>query len=490
MKPKTWMDVSKDDSEKVKKFLLLNKGVEDKEIKGVGEVWRIKTEKSVFTYYSKGTLFCNKATIEDIEKISGILGKVIEEPEKKFLIGLDETGKGELLGHCILCGALIPSILLKEIDYILGSSDTKKKKSVSFWDNLFLELDNLKGKGLIFVIEKIPPWHIDQYNVNRIMDVVYQRILSQLTKEVKPNDCRIIIDDYGIGANLSEYLDFLSQQGAEVRTESKADDKYTEVRLASVISKREKEKVMEAISKNFSINDCAVGSGNASDPLTLKWLEKWKTTGKPWPWFVKQSFKTIGKDVKKIDPPIRHNLLSKDSKILFKEGKLSIESLKIVCPKCGSSVKSCKITPTEDERIVGRCPNKDCNEIIVDLNTTLLYYCGYIVPDSSVILAGVISKDLETKKFFEGFSFILLPEVREECDGPGGKKELEKLGNFVSTGRINLIDVDTKKINGNGTRPKDEIIVDVAKKINAIIYTRDRGMYATAMSKNVFCLTK
>jgi ribonuclease HII len=490
MKSKTWKNVSEEDAERVKEFLLANNGVEDKNVKGIGEKWRVRLEKSVFTYYDKGTLFCNKASIEDIEKISKIIGEKIGTTEKHFLIGLDETGKGEVLGHCILAGVLFPSSLLKEIDYILGSSDTKKRRTTQYWNGLFLELDRMKRKGLIFLIEKIPPWHVDKYNVNKIMDVVYQRILSQLMREVKPKDCRIVLDDYGIGSNLLKYLDFLESQGAEIKVEIKADEKYAEVRLASVVAKREKEKVMEAINKTYAINGYSVGSGNANDPVTLKWIERWKETGKPWPWFVKQSFKPIGKPVKKMEPPIRHDLLSQDSKILFDEGKLSIESLNILCPHCGNILKSCKITPSEEGGLVGRCPNEDCNKIISNLNTTLLYYCGYIVPDSSVILAGVISMDLDTKRFFDGFTFVLLPEVRKECDSPGGKKEFEKLGNFASIGRINLIDFDTKKINYNGSLPKDEIIVNVAKKINAIIYTRDRGMYGTAISKNIFCLTK
>jgi len=142
-------------------------------------------------------------------------------------------------------------------------------------------LDRLKRKGLIFLIEKIPPWHVDKYNVNKIMDVVYQRILSQLMREVEPKDCRIVLDDYGIGSNLLKYLDFLESRRAEIKVESKAYEKYAEVRLASVIAKREKEKVMEAINKTYAINGCSVGSGNANDPVTLKWIEKWKEKGKP-----------------------------------------------------------------------------------------------------------------------------------------------------------------------------------------------------------------
>lgn len=488
MKPKTWKNISKDKAEKVKKLLLAEGGVEDKNVGGVGEKWRIRTEKSVFTYYDKGTLFCNKASIEDIEKVSNIIGDKGEPTDKKFLVGLDETGKGEVLGHCILSGVLFPSDLSKNIDYILGSSDTKKRRTTHYWNGLFLELDRLKQKGLVFLVEKIPPWHVDRYNINKIMDVVYQRILSQLMREVYPKDCRIVLDDYGISANLSRYLDFLELQGAEIKVESKADEKYVEARLASVIAKREKEKIIEAIDKVYKINGCSVGSGNANDPTTLRWIDKWKETGKPWPWFVKQSFKPIGKPVKKIDPPIRHDLLSQNSKILFDEGKLSIESLKVVCPRCGSILKSCKITLSGYGGIVGRCPDKDCNNIIDNLNTTLLYYCGYVVPDSSVIIAGPISKDLETKRFFEGFTFVILPQVRKECDKPGGKKEFEKIGNFASIGRINLIDFDTTKMNYGNDISIDEIIVDVAKRISAIIYTKDKHMYGTAISKGIFCL--
>lgn len=488
-KPKTWKNVSTDNAEKVKLFLISRGGKEDKKIKGVDEKWRVRLNEAVYTYYGKGTLFCNKISSKESEEISNMLEYKYDSSNKEFLIGLDETGKGEILGHCVLAGVLFPSTIVTEIDYSLGSADTKKKKTVTYWDNLFLELDKLKRKGFIFVIEKIPPWHIDKYNVNKIMDVVYQRILSQLIRKVEPNRCKIVLDDYGVGFNLSKYLEFLSKQGAEVRVESKSDDKYIEARLASVIAKREKEKVMEAISKGFSINGCPVGSGNAGDAVTLKWLKKWKETGKPWPWFVKQSYRTIKKTIKKIDPPIRHEILSQDSKKLFDEGKLSIESLSIACPNCGSLIRSAKITPSE-KGTIARCPNEECNQVIHNLNTTLLYYYGHIVLDSSVVLSGTVSKDLETKKFFEGFNFVLLPEVRIECDNSGGKKELEKLANFSSIGRINLIDFDTEEIRNGKNLPVDEVIVNSAKRLNAVLYARDRGMYGAAISKGVFCLTK
>jgi ribonuclease HII len=495
-KPKTWKEIPKEKWDCLQDLLLSNGGLKDKEAKGISEVWRIRLDKTVFTLYNTGTLFSSQPSSKEIveihDRISEILGATLEKPEKTFLIGLDETGKGEVLGHSVLAVAIFPSGIINEVNNVIGPADTKKRKSVQYWDRLFLELDALREKGLDFSIEKIPPWHVDKFNLNKIMDVVYQRILSLILLNVPTESCRIILDDYGIGRNLSQYLETLHKKGAEVRVESKADEKYVEVKLASIVAKRERVKVMEAINRSFSLPNTPVGSGNAGDPETVKWLIEWKKTGREWPWFVKQSFANVRKingktaEYRKIDPPIKHELLSRDSRTLFREGKLSVESLSVVCPTCGATSKSCKVTPDENGLLVGRCNN--CSGPINNLNTTLLYYCGYIVPDSSVIIAGTICKDLEKGRFFEGFTFFLHPKVFEECDNKGGRKELGRLSEFCSMGRVKGVKLGIEYHNPAVT--PDESIVDTATRLNAMIYTRDQGMQALAITNGIFCLTK
>jgi ribonuclease HII len=413
----------------------------------------------------------------------------VEKPEREFLIGLDETGKGEVLGHSVLAGVLVPKSLLEKVSDVLGTADTKKKKSTKYWDDLYLELDPLEVAGVKKVTEKIPPWHVDRYNTNKIMDLVYQRIISSLTQNLNLGDCRIIIDDYGIGRNLSEYLESLHKSDCDVKVESKADDNYVECKLASVIAKRERTKVMEAIDKQFSIPSFPIGSGNAGDEKTLSWLKEYWRQKREWPWFVKKSFSTIREidgrkeKTKKIDPPIRHELLSQESISLFREGKLSVSSLTIGCPSCGESMRSCKIAPDNTlSRYVGRCIN--CDAIIDDLNMTLLYYCGYVVLDSNVIFEKILEKDLEKGKFFEGFTFLLHPSVHKECDSENGRKALEAIARFSSIGRIHLQEI----IPPHQNEDVDEAIVESAKKYNAIVYSRDKRMHAIAVSKNVFFL--
>ncbi|MBW2037639.1 MAG: hypothetical protein JRI41_09220 [Deltaproteobacteria bacterium] len=107
------------------------------------------------------------------------------------------------------------------------------------------------------------------------------------------------------------------------------------------------------------------------------------------------------------------------------------------------------------------------------------------MPDSSAIKTGSLSKDLEKGKFFESFTVLLHPKVKEECNKTrGGKREMARIADFSSIGRIRLIEAACEDMQ----LPADDLIVEGARRNNAIIYTGDKTMYATSNSKNMFCL--
>jgi len=233
-----------------------------------------------------------------------------------------------------------------------------------------------------------------------------------------------------------------------------------------------------------------LGSGNAGDALTVKWLKEWKKSGQQWPWFVKISWKTIReldgieKEPVKGSPPVRHDILSRDSQTMFLDGKLSTSSLRVICPDCGASLSSCKLTPEPTGGLVGRCVQ--CNVTIPDLAITLRYYCGSALLDSSTIISGSVSKDLQKRGFFAGYTLLVHPLVAMETDNPGGKKELGLLGDFAAMDRITLRRIDDS--NGNSAN-HDQAIIQAARKQDAILVTRDKGMYGNAVGQGVFCLT-
>jgi ribonuclease HII len=495
MRGRTWRKGTAEGLAGVRELLLKHGATEDKGLKNPYELWRVRIEDTVFTGYRTGSIYCNGGKIPELpflyQEISKLLDQVLEVPGSNALIGLDETGKGEVLGHAALAAVRIDAGVLRRVEAIVGSIDTKKRKEFAFWDKIIKELDGMRGHGLEFEVETIPPWDVDRFNMNRIQDVVYQRLLGRILRGVDSGICRIIVDDYGVGKNLGDYLGFLHKAGAAVTVQAKADENYTEVRAAAIVAKWRRELAMKRINEKFSFPDTPVGSGNAGDPLTVAWLARWKSTNQPWPWFVKTSFSTIRKlDGKtgrayKEDPPIRHELLSEDSARSFREGTLSTASLTVVCPSCGSLSAACKLTPEPTGELVGRCVG--CNEIIWDLDTTLRYYCGSIIPDADVIIAGVISKDLDRKGFFGGFGFLLHPVVRKETDTPGGKSELARLGDFAAMGRIGLDAISG--LLAKESFDRDTIVIEAAKLNDSILLTRDKGMYGNAVAAKVFCLT-
>jgi ribonuclease HII len=227
---------------------------------------------------------------------------------------------------------------------------------------------------------------------------------------------------------------------------------------------------------------------------TIKWLGKWYESGRDWPWFIRRSYETVrrieGKPERsKQIPPIKEELLSEESLEEFNKGRLSIQSLAIICPHCGSINKSVTFAIYEDDgrKISGiKCPK--CKKLIENAGITLRYYCGYVVPDTNIVIRGVISKDLESSRFFEGFTIILPNVVRKEADNRKGKQELGKLAELSSMGRIRLESPGkVEEIPENmPSVARDEKIVDIALQYNAILITSDQGIRAYASSKGVF----
>jgi len=500
MKGKTW-ELDENKAEQIKTYLL-NNGGREQEVKSPYEVWRIRFSDSTFTYYTSGKLYSTPSNARDpaVYNAWGHIDSIAEPkyipPTKDFLIGLDETGKGEVIGHTVLTGVISPKEIFKVVNDKVGSADTKRRHKFEYWDEIFRGLDSLTSLGFDFIYEKIPPWHVDRYNLNKIMDVVYQRILSNFFRKVEISDCRVVLDDYGVGDTLSRFLNFLEKQGAEVIVTNNSEDFYLEARVASLISKRIREEVIKKINENpdFQIDGISVGSGNAGDPRTVEWLKRWHASGRDWPWFVKRSFKTVREiegitiQPKKEIPPIREDLMSEEFINKFNEGRLSITSLSVICPHCGEILKGVTFAITDGESKI-KCPK--CENFIQDAGMTLRYYCGYLVPDSSIIQRGLISKDLERSRVFEGFTIVIVPVVRKECDEtPRGKKEFKRLAHFGEIGRIRLEAPGSVRDipNGLSNTERDEIIVDSAVELNGILLTADGGMRTYAIGRSVFTI--
>jgi len=217
-----WIIKNNEISSLIKEWIIKNGGKE-RTINSPYEIWRMEYYDSIITLYkrkdNKMTLYVTDSDYEEILDLHKYIDSIVESrfilPSKEFLIGCDEVGKGEVLGHEILTGVLLPREIFNDLERECGIANTKKKHSIKYWDEIFMKIDFYGSRGLEFFIEKIPPWHFDRYNINQLMDVTYQRILNYFIQKIDPKKCRIVIDDYGNRFSSKKIFKFFSKKQAQ-----------------------------------------------------------------------------------------------------------------------------------------------------------------------------------------------------------------------------------------------------------------------------------
>lgn len=188
------------------------------------------------------------------------------------LCGVDEAGRGCIVGPLVICGAMIDEkkeASLKD----LGVKDSKLL-SPSVRERLFKELPS----HVTFEIIIVPPAEIDKYvlsetgeNLNWLEADKTVEIINRLNPEKAIIDCP--------SNNTKAYHAYIAERllhkKLTFKTEHKADVNYPVVGAASILAKvtrdREIEKLKRELGEDF-------GSGYMADPKTAAFLKKhWKT---------------------------------------------------------------------------------------------------------------------------------------------------------------------------------------------------------------------
>jgi len=311
--------------------------------------------RSIFTFYTSGKLV-STVRPEDGEgllledDVASMLGSPTArrepdtpaiESEAEILLGADETGTGELLGSAIVGACLLPSTLAQGAAAVAGHVETKSSRVASGWNTLAQQLAALGPDGLVLSAVTVPNRLFDRYSKNGLLDLVYVRVVADLLTAAgragtdKLDGLQIVLDDYGAGRQLHGAVDGWRRRGADVRVETKADDRYLAPRLASVWARAARSREMVGLAE--AVDDGPLGSGNAGHRLTLAWLRRRAAKGAGWPSFVKASFKTVRsldglEPVTKERVPPLNRLLDDDSAARLLQGSLDLSSLRLKQP--------------------------------------------------------------------------------------------------------------------------------------------------------------
>ena len=209
----------------------------------------------------------------------------IEGPLGESIAGIDEAGRGPIIGPMVVAGVLIRQKFVNSL-VELGVRDSKKlspKKRNELYDKIMLLADRV-------VVVYLDPKTIDRWVLRRKLNELEAKAIAKVVEYL--SDAKEIIIDTPSSPerfreNLSRYIGNIEG----LILESKADEKYVIVGAASIIAKVLRDREINDIKRRLGID---FGSGYPSDPRTMSML---KSIMKKDPTVVRWSWRTLKKFV-------------------------------------------------------------------------------------------------------------------------------------------------------------------------------------------------
>lgn len=200
-----------------------------------------------------------------------------------MIAGMDEAGKGPVLGPMCVGGVLVDKGKLDALSR-LGVRDSKKLTAKQR-ESVAGEIKKFVNK---YYILEVSPAQIDELRkvmtMNEIMVVCYVKVLEKL----KPSHAFVDAADVN-AARFGDNLKNKYSGSIEITSEHRADDKYPVVAAASILAKVRRDELVKDIGIKAGIS---IGSGYPSDPKTIRFLEKWVEEHGKLPDFARSSWKT------------------------------------------------------------------------------------------------------------------------------------------------------------------------------------------------------
>lgn len=212
----------------------------------------------------------------------------------KLIAGIDDAGRGPVIGPLIIAGVLINENRISELIKI-GVKDSKKL-SPSSRKILFNKIKELVND---YAFVEITPSQIDEvvekgkklYKLNFLEAKAMAKVILMLKPEVA------YVDSSDVNPNrFAEQIIKELPFKIKIISEHHADEKYPVVSAASILAKVKRDETIEKIKVEYG----DFGSGYPQDPKTIKFLKDWKKKHKEFPSFIRKSWKTIKRIEKEI----------------------------------------------------------------------------------------------------------------------------------------------------------------------------------------------
>ena len=191
-----------------------------------------------------------------------------------LILGIDDAGRGPLIGPMILAGVLVT----KEQEQFLKGQGVKDSKMLTHANRVRLA-EIIKKNSIKFHVVQSSPEEIDAFveskaNLNTLEATKTAEIINALNNEQEK--IKVIVDCPSVNTTawkktLSKFIKHIDN--LELHCEHKADVNHPSASAASILAKVAREEEVEKIKNDFSKYG-NIGSGYPSDPATKTFLKK------------------------------------------------------------------------------------------------------------------------------------------------------------------------------------------------------------------------
>jgi ribonuclease HII len=197
-----------------------------------------------------------------------------------MIAGIDEAGKGPVIGPLVVCGVMCDeetAELLKD----MGVKDSKKLDRERR-EELYDTIKSLcKVKVLKISVEDLNRL-MENMSINEVLKKAYVEIIRSLKPKVVYIDCPDV--------NVERFKHEMEERtGVEVFASHKADEIYPIVSMASIVAKVERDFEIDRLKEIYG----DFGSGYPSDPRTIEFLRSYLRENKSFPPIVRKRWKTL-----------------------------------------------------------------------------------------------------------------------------------------------------------------------------------------------------
>lgn len=200
-----------------------------------------------------------------------------------IVCGVDEAGRGSMVGPLVVAGVSIEQSKIKELGR-LGVRDSKKLSPASR-EYLYKRILELAEDYAVFRISpKIIDAHVRKHQLNHLEASYMAKIIRRLEPAVS------YVDSCDVNAaRFGKELERLSQI-KNIRAYHHADAKFLAVSAASIIAKVTRDRAITRLNRVH-----VLGSGYPSDSRTMGFVREWFEKNGHVPNFVRQSWAPVQK---------------------------------------------------------------------------------------------------------------------------------------------------------------------------------------------------